>query len=76
MRAGCRPTYVDINIRSLTPSAALTPSALSAVLPPIQQDDINYVVTQGQAKLVRLDAIMMIHKYSSVDVGQSRRAGV
>ena len=33
----------------------------AAVLPPVQQDDFNYVVPQREAKFVRLDAIMMVH---------------
>jgi hypothetical protein len=30
-------------------------------LPPIEQDDLNYVIPQGQAEFVWLNAVMMVH---------------
>jgi len=33
-------------------------------LPPVEQDDLDHIVPQRQAKLVGLNAIMMVHAVS------------
>ena len=33
-------------------------------MPPIQQDDFDYVIPQREAEFVRLDTVMMIHAVS------------